>query len=450
MARVVRRDPGAAAVEDARADLTAALAQTSAENARLRAELARLRAALEHASAERDHEAGRHRRAVEEAGVLSEELRAANEALVEANAALERRVEERTAATAESEERLRLALAAGGMGVWEWDIATGAVRWDAAVYRLCGMAGIAEGHRAAFAALLHPDDRARREAALRRALAGDGEYQAEYRIRRGDTGEERWLAARGRVLQGPEGHPVRLIGVSFDVTERRAAEHHRLLLARELDHRAKNALAVVQAALRLTPKDGGAAAYAEAVEGRVAALARAHTLLARGRWEGAGLRALLEAELAPFLPADPDAADPDPDADGDGDAPALPRAALDGPSLTLAPAAAQALSMALHELATNATKHGALGAREGRVAVSWDIDCMSRRLRLRWAESGGPPVAGPPARRGFGSRVVEATVRDQLGGSVERRWEASGLVCEIEAPLERTLVGRESKAARLD
>jgi PAS domain S-box-containing protein len=236
-------------------------------------------------------------------------------------------------------------------------------------------------------------------------------------------GRRRSMETHAVPLRLPGGGPLAHLGVARDVTERKAAAERQALLVRELDHRAKNALAVVQAALRLTPKDDPHA-YARAVEGRVAALARAHTLLARARWAGADLRAVAEGELAPFLGAGAGAAR------GAG-----PRAGLEGPALALTPGAAQALSMALHELATNATKHGALSAPGGRVSLSWAVDRASGELRLRWAERGGPPVAAPPERRGFGSRVLEATVRGQLGGRVSRAWEPAGLVCDIEVPL---------------
>jgi two-component sensor histidine kinase len=203
---------------------------------------------------------------------------------------------------------------------------------------------------------------------------------------------------------------------------------------RELDHRAKNLLAVVQAALRLTPKDN-IADFVKAVEGRVGALARTHTLLAEGRWEGAGLRQLILAALAPFRSAEQS-----------GEGAPTPRADLRGPEVTLAPPAAQAVSMALHEFATNATKYGALSAPAGRVSVSWDIDAEAGWLRLRWMETGGPEVDGSPDRRGFGSRVIEATLREQLGGSVERRWEPAGIVCDIVLPLARVLADRPDGA----
>jgi two-component sensor histidine kinase len=198
--------------------------------------------------------------------------------------------------------------------------------------------------------------------------------------------------------------------------EIRASEARVRLLAREVDHRAKNMLAVVQATLRLTPKSD-AAAYALAVEGRVAALARAQTLLSQDRWRGADLCTLLRAELAPFLP--------------DGG----PRVELRGPDLLLPAATVQPIAMAVHELATNAVKHGALSAPAGRVSVGWAIEPGEGRLVLTWREAGGPPVPGPPTRRGFGSRVLEQVVRGQLGGAIDMSWPPEGLACRIEVPL---------------
>jgi two-component sensor histidine kinase len=103
----------------------------------------------------------------------------------------------------------------------------------------------------------------------------------------------------------------------------------------------------------------------------------------------------------------------------------------------LAPLTAQPLSMALHELATNAAKYGSLSVPDGRLDISWREDLPGARLRLRWRETGGPPIAAPPERRGFGSRVIETTVRDQLRGDVSFTWEPTGLVCDIDIPLHR-------------
>jgi PAS domain S-box-containing protein len=215
--------------------------------------------------------------------------------------------------------------------------------------------------------------------------------------------------------------PGRTASLVLDVTARKAEEERQALLMREVDHRAKNVLAVVEAALRLTQAPD-LPSFRRIALGRVAALTRAQTLLAKDRWRGADLRSLVEGELAPFV----------------GEA--GPRAKLEGAPVFLPPRAAQPVAMALHELATNAVKYGALSTPKGCVSVSWRLaDGPHGVLRLRWAEVGGPPVGEPPARRGFGSRVLEATVRAQLGGKLTVEWEKSGLVCEIQVLLGRTL-----------
>lgn len=208
--------------------------------------------------------------------------------------------------------------------------------------------------------------------------------------------------------------------VETRTAEIRGSEARVRFLAAEVDHRAKNLLAVVQATLRLTPK-ADPVAYATAVEGRIAALARAQTLLTEDRWRGAELRALLEAELGPFLPQPGGAG---------------PQALLRGPPVRLPARLVQPLAMAIHELATNAVKHGALSTPGGRVEVTWSG--AAERLALSWVESGGPPVAAPPARKGFGSRVLEQVIRGQTGGALELRWEPGGLVCSVEVSLAET------------
>jgi two-component sensor histidine kinase len=215
--------------------------------------------------------------------------------------------------------------------------------------------------------------------------------------------------------------------VVSDITERRRAQERQTLLAREVDHRAKNALAVVQAAMRLTRAENQGD-YIRAVEGRVAALARAQSLLAQQGWGGADLRSLAEGELAPFL-------------SGLGARGGGPKIRCCGHPLVIAPQAVQPLSMILHELATNAVKHGALSTPQGRLAIVWRQEPGSGDLRLRWAERGGPAIAAPPTRQGFGSRLVEQTTANQLGGTVERRWHAAGLVCELLLPADRVLAG---------
>ena len=257
------------------------------------------------------------------------------------------------------------------------------------------------------------------------------------------------VAASGEAAAVPEGVPVPVAefeslrlsvrradaAIRARAAEAVAGETRRALLMREVDHRAKNALAVVQSVVRLTTADEPRA-FAAAVQARVAALARAHSLLAERGWTGVDLRAVVERELAPYASA------------RGGGAPACRAAvSLDGAAFPLAAAAVQPVTMVLHELATNAAKHGALSAPGGAVEVRWHAGRRAGEdglLRLRWTETGGPPVFAVPARRGFGSRVVEATVRGQLGGAVERRWERTGLVVEVAVPLARLVADADA------
>jgi two-component sensor histidine kinase len=271
--------------------------------------------------------------------------------------------------------------------------------------------------------MVHPEDRAAVRAAAHDALAS-GEYLAEFRILRpGRNGGEEtlWLIGRGRRMPSPAGRMGPILGVNVDITARKQAEERQILLMREVDHRAKNALAVVQAVLRLTRAES-MPAFAKAVEGRVAALARAQTLLTESRWTGADFQAMLRGELAPFVGS------------GSGS-----QVLLDGPPVLIEPLTAQPLSMALHELATNAAKYGSLSVPNGTLDLSWREDPPGERLRLRWEEKGGPAIAAPPQRRGFGSRVIETTIRDQLRGEVSCVWAPTGFVCDIDIPLHRAL-----------
>ena len=252
---------------------------------------------------------------------------------------------------------------------------------------------------------------------FRRTMDGARVHEHET-VRVTKSGERIPVSVTASRMLTPDGRVIGVAAIFRDLRQRKAVEARQALLAREVDHRAKNALAVVQTMLRLTRADD-VPSFAQVVERRVAALARAQTLLAEGRWDGADLHSMLRGELAPFLGGQ--------------------RADLDGPSAVLPPGTAQPLAMAVHELATNAVKHGALSVPEGRVSVAWRLEggTAAGVLRLRWAEAGGPPVAGPPTRRGFGSRVLDGTVRGQLGGAVTLCWSTTGLVCEMEVPLGR-------------
>jgi two-component sensor histidine kinase len=204
---------------------------------------------------------------------------------------------------------------------------------------------------------------------------------------------------------------VRVSGVTVDITERKRAEERQSLLAREVDHRAKNALALAQSIVRLTRADE-VKAYVNAVEGRINALARVHTILSLSSWQGAELSKLIDEELAPYSLGG--------------------QIRLSGPEVQLVPATAQTLALALHELFTNSAKYGALSTRSGRLAISWEAD--DGTLAVTWEESGGPLVRTPKSR-GFGTRSLLASVESQLGGQAHFNWRPEGLLCRLEVPL---------------
>ncbi|WP_270934196.1 sensor histidine kinase [Falsiroseomonas oryzae] len=347
---------------------------------------------------------------------------------------LELRLQARRAQeAAEAEARLRRAQEAAGVVAFEANgRAADTDRLLHTLRRLLGLEDSAPLNLRGLAALADPGERPHLEAVARRLVADGGKLAEEFRATL-FSGEAIWLQIRGEVHWevAEEGDRWRVAGLLRDVTERRHADERQELMTRELDHRAKNALAVVLAALRLTPVDEPRA-YAAAVEGRVSALARAHTLLTETRWAGADLRDLVCGELKPFL--------------APAGAKEGPRAQVVGPRVMLAPKAAQPLSMALHELATNAIKHGALSTKTGLVQVTWTYD--EAMLRLRWAEHGGPAIAAPPTRLGFGSRVMRGTVVDQLGGALDWAWPSSGLITEIGLPTARVLADPAAAASR--
>ncbi|HYC04051.1 MAG TPA: PAS domain S-box protein [Azospirillaceae bacterium] len=215
-------------------------------------------------------------------------------------------------------------------------------------------------------------------------------------------------------IEGEGGDIVGTIIEIRSLAEEKRRDAAQRLLMREVDHRAKNALAVVQALVQLSRADT-IEGFKQAVEGRVAAMARAHSLLASNRWTGGDLSRLLAQELAPFQD----------------------RCSLSGPPAVLGPDDVQPVAMALHELVTNAAKYGALSTPGGRVAVGWTLEPSRRRLTLVWAETGGPEVR-PPTRRGFGSTLLDQGICAQVGGSVRMEWLPEGLRCTLELPVTAT------------
>ena len=221
----------------------------------------------------------------------------------------------------------------------------------------------------------------------------------------------RWLI---EAIKDSDGNIVGAVNCFQDITERKQSEALIVNLAREAEHRAKNILATVQAAVHLshaeTPDE-----LKKLIEGRINALAKVHALFVQSRWKGAGLYSLVSQELSLYR--------------GERDE----RVRIKGPDIMLEPNKAQAIAISLHELATNAAKYGSLSTTDGQVEIAW-AHAADGRLSLWWNETGGPRVKAP-THRGFGTRVMENIIRDQLRGEVRFDWRGQGLTCEIALPL---------------
>ena len=210
--------------------------------------------------------------------------------------------------------------------------------------------------------------------------------------------------------------PNRLISVTLEIDQRKRAEEQAGLLLGELDHRVKNILAIVLSivaqTLKTTPSPE---AFAATIFGRITAIARAHSMLTDHGATAAGtLRAIVETELEPFRDRG---------------------LTIDGPPIVLTPKAGLSLAMALHELVSNAAKYGSLSEPDGKLAVSWALTSSApRRLMLTWTESEGPPVAGPPERRGFGTTLIERSLGYEFDARVDRQFAPTGVVCIIDLP----------------
>lgn len=252
----------------------------------------------------------------------------------------------------------------------------------------------------------HPDDLEADVGHAEALLQGrETRYALDKRYLKGD-GALVWIRLTVSLVRQPDGAPDHFVAIAEDITEEKRGLEAQTLLMREVDHRARNALAVVQSVVRLTD-DADCEAYKAVVLGRVDALARAQAVLAKSQWRGGQLDDVVRQELSGLGP--------------------VYAWSAQGPSVELPAEHVQPLSMLVHELATNAIKHGALSASGGRVAVAWAR--TGAGWRLQWTESGGPVVT-PPRRRGFGSRLV-GRLATELGGTLELDWARSGLLATL-------------------
>ena len=255
------------------------------------------------------------------------------------------------------------------------------------------------------------------------ALAGETVETETVRI--GKDGQQKQVAMTASQMRAPDGSVLGVAAVIRDITERKRTEDalresrdRQQLLIHELNHRVKNSLAIVQAIAQQSFKGEHATPEARAsFEGRLSALSAAHDILTQESWETASIGKVVADALAPYRGQQK-------------------RFEIDGPDVRLPPKTAVSLALALHELATNAVKYGALSNQEGCVEIKWtvDPDGKSKRLRLVWRERGGPPVS-PPEKRGFGSRLIERSLAAEFGGEVKIEFLPEGVVCNVFAPL---------------
>jgi two-component sensor histidine kinase/PAS domain-containing protein len=328
----------------------------------------------------------------------------------------------------DSEDSRSLALAAGKMGSWDWDLVTGQCLWDAGQRQIFGADPASSMvDLPAIRAAVDRSDWKMLCRQLRRARRSGGAWQLEFRVRRPDGGM-RWCLGTAVATRNASGRVDRIRGITMDITERKEAEDRQSLLAREVDHRTKNALAVVHAIVSLTRADD-IGQFSAAVEGRIQALARAHGLLSDSCWRGAKIADLIRGEAAPFCTS------PE-------------RVRMSGRSLTLHPSAVQALALTLHELAANAASHGALSVPCGHVQIAWEQH--GDELALQWTEYGGPRPLSPiqdddvpecttqerPVEDGLGMRIIRVSVETQLRGNVAFDWRPDGLACSIRIPCQ--------------
>ena len=313
----------------------------------------------------------------------------------------------------EYKDRLELALEATGTGLWTYDPASG-IELDRRLSELWGRNDLAPWRIEAFTASLHNDDAAK----FLGLLDSPVDQDVELRIRRLDNGVERWVSLRAR--RSPSTDGVIVVGTARDITATKlhdAQVHH---LLREVTHRSKNLLAIIQAMARQTVKDSLTATDFEArFSSRLRGLSFSHEILASQDWRGASLEDLTRGHLDHMLESHTHRVD------------------ITGPAVFIRPEAAQNIGLALNELASNALKYGALSGSAGKVAVEWSIDVDQtgpRWLHVVWNEFGGAAIA-PPMRQGFGHKVMERVVARALEGIVSMTFAPTGLQWSLRIPI---------------
>ncbi|MEX0405593.1 HWE histidine kinase domain-containing protein [Aquibium sp. LZ166] len=316
-------------------------------------------------------------------------------------------------ALAESEATLRLAMDAAEMAIWDLDLATGTLKHSPELNRICGFPADASPTVEELRARYAPGERERIQEEGAQAMArGEMRFQSDFRYL-WPNGAARWLRLRCQFAPSQDGSRRRVIGILYDITDSKESEQRLELLADELNHRSKNTLAIIQTIAKQTFRETVAIdAALKLFNSRLRALAIGNDLALKGSTSDAPLREVILSALTPFQPTDRDAFE------------------LDGPDVGLPAKRVAPLALAINELATNASKYGALSSAMGRVRISWEL-CAAGSVTLDWRETGGPPVI-PPERRGFGSRLLERGLFRAANDRVRLDYPASGFTCRIE------------------
>ncbi|MGA8771692.1 MAG: HWE histidine kinase domain-containing protein, partial [Rhodomicrobium sp.] len=319
----------------------------------------------------------------------------------------------------ESEADLQLAQDAANLGRWNWDLRTQDFTWTDRCKAFFGAPLDAPMSYDAFLVALHPDDRERIDAAVSEAINLGKDYDVEMRTIWPD-GSLHWIASKGRVYFD-DGRPRRMMGVAFDITARKQAEEQMSYALREVTHRSKNLLSVVQAIVRQTARTETRDDFVERFSERIRGLAASQDLLVGNKWKGVLILDLIRSQLSHFK-----------DALGS-------RVRLAGPEIELNASAAQTIGMAVHELATNACKYGALSNETGHVLVDWSLRGEDNAVfSINWSEREGPPVIRTN-RKGFGQTVLLRLAEDALDAEVRLDYDAAGVQWRLRCPAENTL-----------
>jgi len=321
-------------------------------------------------------------------------------------------------ALGDSESRLRLAIDAGRMAVWEYDVATEAITGSPELNRLLGFPEDASPSLQELRAGYYPGEQERVRAAGADALSrGEKFFEVEYRYVLPDQ-SLKWLLLRAEIVMGPTGAPERAVGVLLDITEKRQAMDRQQVLINELNHRVKNTLAIVQSIASQTLRSAADLPQAKHnIETRLMALSGAHDLLTAQSWERAQISAMVKKALLPF--------------ENDQS-----RIKASGPDIWLDPKTALDLALALHELLTNAAKYGALSIPQGNLSIHWRVACQKEEtLHLDWIEADGPPVCQPKVI-GFGSRLIKGMAAE-CGGEAVFDFNPHGLRCHLLFKIQR-------------